>query len=216
MNRVNELAAWDFAEKFTAMEAVGLILGVGNHQGLGWGEKEPIYKRMKQAFDNANGQLSERYFSEDISFSVDGKVEIPSCNLLNLHSLRDEKARTRLELDILAWAVKEEFDEAFFSRDEIHRWLKAINAKSIYEFSPSQQAPELAADNNKPVSTRERHTLLAIIAVLCKEANIDVTKNAKAAGLIQGAADQMGISIGESTIEGHLKKIPDALRTRMK
>mgnify|MGYP003340231686 CR=1 FL=1 len=30
------------------------------------------------------------------------------------------------------------------------------------------------------------------------------------------AAAKMGVSIGESTIESHLKKIPDALETRMK
>ncbi len=63
---------------------------------------------------------------------------------------------------------------------------------------------------------RERDTLLTIIAVLCNEAKIDYTKPAKAAGLILGTADRMGVSIGESTIEGHLKKIPDALGTRMK
>jgi hypothetical protein len=34
--------------------------------------------------------------------------------------------------------------------------------------------------------------------------------------MIQGAAALMQISIGETTIEGHLKKIPDALATRMK
>lgn len=146
MNRVNELAAWDFAEEFTAMEAVGLILGVGSHQSLSWGEKEPIYKRMKQAFDYANGQLP-RPASDDISFGIDGKVEIPSPNPLNLHSLRNEKARTLLELDVLALAIKEEIDEAVFSREEIHRWLKSIDAKSQYSFSLSEQASEIALDD---------------------------------------------------------------------
>jgi hypothetical protein len=72
----------------------------------------------------------------------------------------------------------------------------------------------LAAD--RPLKERERTTLLTIIAALCKEAKIDYTKPAKAAGLIQGTAALMQVSIGETTIEGHLKKIPDALATRMK
>ena len=68
----------------------------------------------------------------------------------------------------------------------------------------------------KPLGTRERDTLLTIIAVLCKEAKLDYTRHAKIAGLIKSTAANMGVDIGETTIEGHLKKIPDALRTRVK
>ena len=75
----------------------------------------------------------------------------------------------------------------------------------------------------KPVSTadktlglRERDTLLSIIAALCKDAGYDSTKHAKTAGLIQSTAASMGLSLGETTIEGHLKKIPNALASRMK
>jgi hypothetical protein len=68
----------------------------------------------------------------------------------------------------------------------------------------------------KPLGTRERDTLLSIIAALCQVAEVPYEKPAKAAGVIQSTAAQMGISIGETTIENHLKKIPDALATRMK
>ena len=73
-----------------------------------------------------------------------------------------------------------------------------------------------ATSTEKPIGTTERNTLLTIIAALCKEAKLDHTKHAKTAGLIQSTAASMGLSIGETTIEGHLKKIPDALATRMK
>ena len=65
---------------------------------------------------------------------------------------------------------------------------------------------------DKPLGNRERETLLTIIAALCKEANLDHTKHAKTAGLIQGTAASMGLSIGETTIEGHLKKISMVLK----
>jgi hypothetical protein len=68
----------------------------------------------------------------------------------------------------------------------------------------------------KPLATRERDTLLTIIAILCKDAKVPFEKPAKAAGMIQSTAATMGLSIGETTIEGHLKKIPDALATRMR
>lgn len=70
--------------------------------------------------------------------------------------------------------------------------------------------------NEDSLKTRERNSLLTIIAALCKEAKVDYTKPAKAAAMIQSTAAIMGIAIGESTIEGHLKKIPDAIESRMK
>ena len=70
--------------------------------------------------------------------------------------------------------------------------------------------------SEKPLATRERNTLLTIIAVLCKEAKLDYSKPAKTAGMIQSTAASMGLSIGESTIEAHLKKIPNAIAGRMK
>lgn len=66
----------------------------------------------------------------------------------------------------------------------------------------------------KPLTTRERDSLLTIIAALCNDAGYDYAKHSKTAGLIHGMAVSMGVSIGETTIENHLKKIPDALGTR--
>lgn len=68
----------------------------------------------------------------------------------------------------------------------------------------------------RPLLTKERNVLLAVVAALCKDAGYDTSKPAKTAVLIQSTAAKMGLSIGESTIENHLKKIPDALATRMK
>lgn len=81
---------------------------------------------------------------------------------------------------------------------------------AAYRSSTKRDRPE------KLLHPTERKTLLSIIAVLCSEAKIPYNKPAKAAGLIQSTAAKMGVSIGETTIEGHLKKIPDALATRMK
>lgn len=128
-----------------------------------------------------------------------------------------------------------DFNSQMFSRREIDRWLKTIGLVSRYEFISLVEVPKLLISDlinttpwgiplaknpvqkvpdEKPVSTKERNTLLTIIAALCKEAKIDYSKHSKAAGLIQSAAASMGVSIGETTIEGHLKKIPDALGAR--
>lgn len=95
-----------------------------------------------------------------------------------------------------------------------------IEVESIQKFEQSltddSQDATKKNDLDKPLGSRERDTLLAIIAALCEDAGFDYKKHAKTAGIIQSTADGMGVSIGETTIEGHLKKIPDALRTRMK
>ena len=101
-------------------------------------------------------------------------------------------------------------------RGEVVRGLDAIGLHSKYFFERETKAQATEELIHMPLSTRERNTLLTIIAALCKEAKIPYDKPAKAAGMIQSTAAKMGLSIGESTIEGHLKKIPDALATRMK
>jgi len=88
-----------------------------------------------------------------------------------------------------------------------------VTAAVLDAIVESRATPTPAA---KPLETRERNTLLSIIGVLCKEAGYDCSRPAKAAANIQSTAAQMGISLGESTIEGHLKKVADALATRMK
>lgn len=89
---------------------------------------------------------------------------------------------------------------------------RVVRTSEILAFQSKLREPV----TGKPLSNRERDTLLTIIAALCKDAGYDHAKHAKTAGLIQGAAAKMGVSIGETTIEGHLKKIPDALAGRMK
>lgn len=98
--------------------------------------------------------------------------------------------------------------------DDIENRMGTLGVSDAPE-PPQKEVPISDADD-KPLSTRERNTLLTIIAALCKDAGYDTKKHAKTAGLIQGTAASMGLSIGESTIEGHLKKIPDALESRMK
>ena len=106
--------------------------------------------------------------------------------------------------------------------EELKQRLEAQGADWLLDEAASLRAKikrlEASAETKeeRPVSTRERNTMLVIIAALCNEAKLDHAKPAKTANLIADTAAKMGIAIGESTIEGHLKKIPDALGTRMK
>lgn len=72
--------------------------------------------------------------------------------------------------------------------------------------------PEVA--QARELGTKERNSLLLIIAAACEYAKLDVTTHAKTAGVLKDKAALMGVQIGETTIENHLKKIPDVLAAR--
>jgi hypothetical protein len=107
--------------------------------------------------------------------------------------------------EILGETLIEQHDELKQKFDAQNLKIAHLERRSIH-----------AVGDARPLLTTERNTLITIIAVLCKEAKLDYAKAAKTAGLIQSTAAGMGLSIGETTIEGHLKKIPNALATRMK
>lgn len=110
-----------------------------------------------------------------------------------------------------------EIDRKYLEQEFVENiFIHKSEALSYIEINGLNVSNETTVDTEKPLGNRERDTLLSIIAVLCKEVNFDYKTHAKTAGLIQSTAATMGISIGETTIEGHLKKIPNALATRMK
>jgi hypothetical protein len=79
----------------------------------------------------------------------------------------------------------------------------------------SNAVPDAASDI-KALGKRERETLLTIIGILCKEADIDYRTHAKSANLIKDLAATMGVSIGETTIENKLKLVGEALASHTK
>ena len=72
------------------------------------------------------------------------------------------------------------------------------------------------AQTEKPLYTRERDTLLTIIAALAKEAKINIHTPGSAALSIEDLTDKLGAHVSKRAIENHLKKIPDAVGTRKK
>jgi hypothetical protein len=99
--------------------------------------------------------------------------------------------------------------EAVFLNSEVERYEKAFGWSHQPDATVSKEV-------EKPIQTSERNSLLTIIAVLCKEAKLDYKTASKTSDLIEGMADSMGVSIGATTIRDHLKRIPDALRTRVR
>ena len=74
---------------------------------------------------------------------------------------------------------------------------------------------EQPAKVDRPLSTRQRRTLLTIIAALCKHSSID-TMGRGAAGQIAKLTEAIDANVTDETIAKVLAEIPDALETRMK
>jgi len=80
----------------------------------------------------------------------------------------------------------------------------------------SQEPSPAAGEVDKPLGERERATLLIIIAALCKETGIDISKPAKAAQTIERAISHLGVTVAARTIADHVNRIPEALERRSK
>jgi hypothetical protein len=79
--------------------------------------------------------------------------------------------------------------------------------------SAGQHASDPLAES---LGARERTTLLTIIAAVCQEARIDVSRPSKAGAKIAELTQQMGAPVSTRAIEDHLKRIKDALERRDK
>ena len=77
-----------------------------------------------------------------------------------------------------------------------------------------EQGIYMSRNIEKPLKDIERNSLLIIIAALAKEAKVDINKISKAGEYIAGLTDQLGSSVGATTIERHLKKIKNAIESR--
>lgn len=66
---------------------------------------------------------------------------------------------------------------------------------------------------NKPPSTRQRRTLLTVIAALCKSAGISPSSRGAAAA-IASATEELGVPVSDDSIRMLLRDIPDAIGSR--
>lgn len=141
----------------------------------------------------------ERYADEDAEIS---KVSADAAELARARFESpelDERLTARMVADTANGQVTKEAHAQLFSD-----FLSLLKKGG----DPQAQDPLL--------SNREKTTYLAIIAALCNLGNLDFLKPSKTAAVISNAASTMGLDLGETTIEGKLKLIPDALRARMK
>ena len=99
---------------------------------------------------------------------------------------------------------------------EQHQQLQQKFDSQSLKIAHLERRSNHAAGDSRPLLTTERNTLLTIIAALAKQAKIEIKETGKSAQYISGLTDELGANVSKRAIEEHLKKIPNALETRMR
>ena len=95
-------------------------------------------------------------------------------------------------------------------RDDAIRW--AVNNKALFPNCPMSEDNLLAEPD--VLDTRERTTLLVMIAALARQAKLDITEPTKAAGVIEADALALGVKLDARTITSHLGRVAEALERK--
>lgn len=215
---MTDLSHWDFAERFSGYEAAALILGIEPRDSQNEEHRiRVVMERLELDYSYAIQQAQ----NETIPFSDNEyyKVNRPATLLVSVEMERlwrrhSDGSETPFD-DWLVDKRRHQFDNQMFDRSVIARWLNYVGQRAVYEFDRIPATKSAMSENDtdieRALGSRERNTLLSIIGILCREAKLDYLKHAKTAGLLKDTAASMGVSIGESTIELHLKKVPTAI-----
>ncbi|MCZ8015168.1 MAG: hypothetical protein O9274_05675 [Limnobacter sp.] len=110
--------------------------------------------------------------------------------------------------------------ESFFDQQSLHGQLDAFQMvrwfqKKQLKTDTNNSKVNEATNSNKPLSTKEKNTLLTIIAGLCDFSAIDFKKRGCAKD-IAAYTEEIGAPVDEDTVLRWIKQIPDALESRMK
>jgi hypothetical protein len=118
------------------------------------------------------------------------------------------------EVAYLRSAKKSGLDES--KPDDVMAAYKSLvveNAHLKKELTEAKK--EMTSKIDRPVTIRQRRTLLTIIAAICKNAGLDPQQRG-ISQKIMGMTDMLGAHVDDETIAGLFKEIPDALEKRMK
>jgi hypothetical protein len=106
-------------------------------------------------------------------------------------------------------------EQCIFLHDEIELFERnhAIMDSSTDQIETQKFGNDASSD--KPLSTKERNTLLIVIAALCKHSHINHQDRGTAIQ-IADLTDKLGAEVSDDTIRKILKQIPEVLGLRSK
>ena len=195
---MTDLSHWNFATTFTGQQAAALILGLDPSETENLQKIQPVLDRMKSCYAAA-----QRYHR--LSTVPEGKPINPPHTMLESWSILVLECPFGDSYDdgenLREWLDSDDavFSDQTFSREQLSRWLKAINAKSVYQFlsdTPLRAELETStkSEDYEP-SPAERRT--NVREVLAKH-NGNQTQAAKELGISRARVGQLIKNPGNS------------------
>lgn len=180
-----------------------------------------IYWRDLDAWFEGHGYTTGETFTEWVrdEVEIDGKLggEFDYLRALS----RDSKGVIE-DLPVIRDFLPIRIDDVLQNK-EVDQIIAAYKAIVISHdrllqmvYGGNEQPPqEHDAKIDRPLTTRQRRTLLTIIAAFCKYEGIDPKARGAVAQIVQMTED-LSVPISNDTVRAALKEIPDALEARMK
>lgn len=108
--------------------------------------------------------------------------------------------------------------ECKVSLSEFGAWAETLDWQlpNAFPRSRGKQPSPHRDDAERPLMTKERNTLLAIIGVLANMAGLDIKKASKTGEIIESEAAKLGLSLSRRSAMDHLSRVPDAMATKGK
>lgn len=207
----------------------GQIWGMGV-PGCGWDELAPAERRKRACkLDQENDPAREpdtnwqliNYEVELVRLYEQARQDKNDSAAVVLNDVRDrihaiidiDRKRVGAEIQALRAFVgdRERMEAEGRTREAECERIKT-EIQELRALQASQSSSAASAD--KPLASKERNTLLVIIAALLKYEGINHQGDPSAVGKVVQMTDDLGAPLTDDTIRKHLKQIPDAVQAR--
>ncbi len=177
-----------------------------------------------EAWLNEHGYTSGDTFSDWIQeeAEIEGKLE-EEFEYLRALAKDSKGVIERLPVIYDFFPIRPDDVDHFEKKNDVGKIVAAYKAVAIAYIELAdivygdikQPTKEHDAKIDRPLTTRQRRTLLTVIAAMCNYEGLD-PKGRGTAQRIMEMTDDLGAHIDDGTIAKILSEIPDALETRMK
>ena len=227
---IHDLKHWDLRTHFSAEEAACLAIGIdpaapagphapehSNRTALTY-QARTLLRDIEAAASMANACAAMMLFRE----SRWAPEELPPGALLSIEAIEagiDAQMKLQHGEQLSGWSAGETMS---FVREHLATWFVEMGFEPVYAFAKSvRSAPAVATtdyevDRDRPLLTRERNTLLAIIGVLADAAKFDLSAPSKSAEAIVNEAALSGIALSRTGVANHLRSVAAAISARKK
>lgn len=168
-------------------------------------EKDGIACEIQESYDLSRDQMNSIVRKKDLEIHI-AKNNIADDEKEKLWEKFEEDQKKHLDD-----RASRPFEKVYYPAAKLpDDGVLVVRMTAIMDFLSS-----LGEGIEKPLSTKERNTMLVIIAALCKGASIDYTKKGIASA-IELLTESIGAPITDDTIRNVLKQISEAVDSRSK